>query len=236
MRRPDHLLHAHAIVARFHLAGLVAAIVYQLHDRLQGQNARPRPSIVPNSYYGKRYAKVPANPFPSRHEKVESDPVALDSLLAKTSPDRGQPGRGIEKIGALGTCLLSHHRGVLGADLVQHAHFTGLRVRIFIHAHILLGHLVDVSGAALLGDLHYSAANFQVAIRIVRIDNGQRDPWFTAYILVLLPASRGVENHVLAVEVAPHRRHLRTAVGHQRGETGEGALLKQITILFWDDV
>jgi hypothetical protein len=40
---------------------------------------------------------------------------------------------------------------------------------------------------------------------------------------------------MFAVKVAPHRRDLRPAIGHQRAQVGEGTLLKQIAVLLGDD-
>src|SRR5271165_2402546 len=51
---------------------------------------------------------------------------------------------------------LSHGVDVLRLDLVEHTFFAGLRVRIFVLPQILLRHLVDVLGGALLGNLVYA--------------------------------------------------------------------------------
>jgi hypothetical protein len=92
---------------------------------------------------------------------------------------------------------------VLGFYFVEDADFAGLAVGILIDAEIFLGHLVDVSAGALFGDLDDAAADFKIAVRIFRIDEGERDAGIAANILVFLTALGGVENDVLAVEIAP---------------------------------
>jgi hypothetical protein len=64
------------------------------------------------------------------------------------------------RIGRVAEALnLSHHRCVFGLDFVDHAHFAGLAVRIFVHTEVLLRHFVDVVGGALFGDLDNFATN-----------------------------------------------------------------------------
>jgi hypothetical protein len=55
---------------------------------------------------------------------------------------------------------------VLGFDFVEHSDFAGLAVGVFIYAQIFLGHFVDVGAGAVLGDFYYSAADFQITVRI----------------------------------------------------------------------
>src|SRR5207253_6785666 len=59
-------------------------------------------------------------------------------------------------------------------DLEQHAHFARLRERIFVLTEIFLGHFVDVLRGAFLGDARHAAANLNVAVRIVRVGDGDR--------------------------------------------------------------
>ena len=86
---------------------------------------------------------------------------------------------------------------MFGTNFVDHPHFTGLRIRILVQSHVLLRHFVDVVIRALLGNLDHRAANFQVTVRIVRIDNGQRNPRITAKVAVFLtPFGRVDEDKV----------------------------------------
>src|ERR1700716_1597214 len=85
---------------------------------------------------------------------------------------------------------LAHHGSVLRPDLVHHANFSRLRVRVFVDSHIFLRQLVDVLGRAVLGNLNHGAADLHIAIRIVGIDNGQRHPRIAAHVAILLPAAR----------------------------------------------
>src|SRR5246500_2239931 len=102
----------------------------------------------------------------------------------------------------------SHYRGVFGFDLVEDADFAGLAVRILIDAKVLFGELVDAVVGAVLGDLGDAAADFQIAIGILRIHDGERDTRIAADVLILLTATGRVEDDMLAVEVDPDRSDL----------------------------
>src|ERR1700733_1549369 len=130
--------------------------------------------------------------------------------------------------------LLAHHRGVLGLYFVNDAHFAGVAVGIFVDAEIFLGQLVDVSAGAFFGDLDHAAADFEVAVGILWVHQSHGYARVAADVLIFLASLGGVENDVLAVEVAPHGRNLRTAVGHQGAEVGESALLEQVAVFFGD--
>src|SRR5438067_10573989 len=60
-------------------------------------------------------------------------------------------------------------------DLEQHAHFAWLRERIFVLTEIFLGHFIDVLRGAFLGDARDPTANLDVAVRIVRVGDGDGD-------------------------------------------------------------
>ncbi len=75
-----------------------------------------------------------------------------------------------------------------------------------------------------------------MAVGILRVDDGHRNPRVAAHVLILLTSLGGVENDMFAVKVAPHRRNLRPAIGHKRAQTAESALLKQIAILLGDNI
>src|SRR4029077_15806392 len=121
---------------------------------------------------------------------------------------------------------LSHYRGVFGFDLVEDADFAGLAVRILIDAKVLLGELVDAVVGAIFGDFRDAAADFQIAIRIIRIDDGEGDTRIAADVLILLAAPGRVEDDMLTIEVDPDRSDLRPAVGHESGEVGKGPFLE----------
>src|SRR6266851_2205481 len=125
---------------------------------------------------------------------------------------------------------LSHSGRVLGFDFVQHPYFAWLTIGILVYAQILLGHLVDVFVGALLGNLLYFAANFNIAIRIIGVHDSQRHIRIAPHITIFLPASCGIENHMLAVIVHPHWCHLRPPVRHDCTEAGECLLFKQVLI------
>ena len=85
-------------------------------------------------------------------------------------------------------------------------------------------------GGAVLGDFVDLATDFEVAVRIFRIDEGDGDTRIVADILVLLPAQRGVDNHLAVGKVDPHRSGLRTTIGHQGSETTEGFFLEEVFV------
>jgi len=131
---------------------------------------------------------------------------------------------------------LSHHRRVLGFDLVQHSNFTGLGVWILVDSQVLLGHFVDMFGGTFFGDFDDSSANFEISVRILRIDNCERNAGIAPHILVLLAATGRIKNDVLAVEVAPNGSDLGTAIRHESAEAGEGSLLEEIFVFLGDGV
>jgi len=64
---------------------------------------------------------------------------------------------------------LSHGVNFFRFDLVQHSLLARLREWILILPEVLLGHLVDVFGGAVLSDVRDFAANFKVAIWIIGV-------------------------------------------------------------------
>src|SRR5258707_9287732 len=131
---------------------------------------------------------------------------------------------------------LSHHGRVLRPDFVHHANFSRLGVGIFVLSQVLLRQFVDVLVCAVLGNLDHGAADLQIAIRIVGVDNGQRHSRIAAHVAVLLPAARRIKDYMLTVEVAPYRSDLRPSVGHQRAQTGECWLLEKVDVFFRNHV
>jgi len=78
---------------------------------------------------------------------------------------------------------------------------------------------------ALFGRPPHPAADLDVAVGIVRIEDRQRDPRAFFHVACLDPALGGVyPDHPVGV-VEPHRRHLRRAVRHDRREMGKRLLL-----------
>src|ERR1700681_2933470 len=94
---------------------------------------------------------------------------------------------------------LAHHGRVLWLDLVHHPRLAWLAVRIFVHAQVFFGQLVDVGIGALLGDFDYAAADFKIAVRIVRIYDRQGDAGIAADVAILLAAFSGIENNVVTI-------------------------------------
>ena len=74
-----------------------------------------------------------------------------------------------------------------------------LTIRVFVHAQVFFGQLVDVGIGALFGDFDYAAADFKIAVRIVGINDGQGDAGIAAHIAILLAAFGGIENNVVTI-------------------------------------
>src|SRR6266849_3428865 len=87
---------------------------------------------------------------------------------------------------------------------------------------------------AALGHFDHAPADFQVAVRIRRVLQRNRNAGIAADVVVLDPALRRIESHIFSVVIHPHGSHLRAAVLHQRSEISERLLLEQIQVLFWN--
>ena len=62
---------------------------------------------------------------------------------------------------------------MLGFNFVDDAGFGGLAVGVFVDTEILFGHLVDMIVGTLLSDFDDAAANLEITVGILRIDDGQ---------------------------------------------------------------
>src|SRR3989442_9338536 len=124
----------------------------------------------------------------------------------------------------------SHALDLLGKYLDGDANLAGTPVGVPLLTRVLLGQRVDMVVGALLGHLDDSPADLQVSIGVVGILDRERDLRIGFYILVLDPASRGVEPDVRAVVVDPDGSHLRRAVAPDGRDMGERLFRQQITI------
>ena len=64
---------------------------------------------------------------------------------------------------------------------------------------------VTAWSGGVLRDLAHASAHFDVAVRIVGVDHGQRDAWIAADVLVLLSSHGGVHPDLVVLKVDPHR-------------------------------
>ena len=158
----------------------------------------------------------------------------LQPGICKMSATLGEAPELLSRVVLPRTVLLSHHRGVFRLDFVDDADFTGLAVGIFIDAEIFLGHFVDVGAGAVFGDFDDATTNFEIAVGIFRVHEGQGDAGIAADVFIFLTSLGGVEDDMVTIKVAPDGGDLRATVGHEGGEVGEGALLKQVAIFFGD--
>src|SRR5262245_5124509 len=126
---------------------------------------------------------------------------------------------------------LAHTLHGLGCDLHHHPHLARLTVWVLVLAHVLLGQRIDVLVGTLLGHLGHAPAHLHIAVRVVGILGGQRHPRIRFQISILHAAAGCVDAHVRPVEIAPHRRHLRPAVGSDGGEVTERLLVEDVAIL-----
>jgi len=65
---------------------------------------------------------------------------------------------------------------------------------------------------AVLSNLSDLTANGHVPVRVIWIENGNRDAFIASHVLVLDPVFRGVDPDERSVEIDSNRRHLRAAV------------------------
>src|SRR5205085_12267574 len=107
------------------------------------------------------------------------------------------------------SCPSPHHAGAFGLNLVHDSLFLSLAIWVLVRTEILFRHLVDVRVCAMLGDFNNAAANLQIAVRVLRINDGQRNPRIAAHILILLAGFGGIDDDVVAFDVAPDGGDLR---------------------------
>ena len=95
---------------------------------------------------------------------------------------------------------------------------------------VLVGELVDV----LVGAVHLELGNsldFEVAVRVVAVEDGDADPRVAAQVLALGAPVGRVEDDVLAVGVDPDDARLRHPVPLQRRDGGEALASQQLEVL-----
>jgi hypothetical protein len=97
-------------------------------------------------------------------------------------------------------------------------------------AGVLGGEGVQVLGRARLGHLDDRAPDLEVAEGLARVVAEERDPRIAAHVPLLGEATHRVDPHALAVEIAPHDRGLRMAIGHDRGEGGDRRALDEVAV------
>lgn len=105
--------------------------------------------------------------------------------------------------------------------------------RVTLDAQIPLCQTIDVLDGAVAGPLDDPAAHFEVPKLVVGIDHAERHGRSGGKIAILLAAFGGVDEDVLAVEVNPHRCHLRASIWHQRREMREDRFREQIEKCLW---
>ena len=106
----------------------------------------------------------------------------------------------------------SHRGDFHRADLVNHADLAGTAKRVTIFAQIFLRHRVDARIRTVLSNLRDLTAYSHVPVRVIWIENGNRDAFIAPHVLVLDPVLRGIDPDKRSVEIDPNRRHLRGAV------------------------
>ena len=90
---------------------------------------------------------------------------------------------------------------MFGFDFIQDADFAGLAVRILVDAEIFFGHFVDVLSGAFFRNFDDTAADFEIAVGVFRINDCERNAWIAPDIFVFLAPPGGVEDDVIAIEV-----------------------------------
>src|SRR5262249_54713308 len=103
----------------------------------------------------------------------------------------------------------------------------GCGIGILVLPEVFLGERVNVRGGAVLGDALDPAADLHVAVRVVRIDDRERDRRARFQSAGLDPALGGVHANAAVRVGAPDRRDLRRTVRHGGRKAGECLLLLQ---------
>src|SRR3990170_609068 len=113
----------------------------------------------------------------------------------------------------------------LRPDPEDHAHLPlGLPEGLAL---VLHGERVDPLVAALVRYLDDMAADRDLPVGVLLVVDRERDAGVAADVAGLGPALGGVDDHVVTVDVNPHGRHLRGAIGHESREVGEVLALEE---------
>src|SRR5215831_14304187 len=126
---------------------------------------------------------------------------------------------------------LAHCSSVERRYLIHHSHLTRRSTWVLIGADVFLGQLIDAVVGAIFGYLSNLAPDLEVAVRIVRVLNGDRHVRAAFHVLVLLASASRVHNDVSAVIIDPDRSYLRGSVGHQRRQVSKCFFLEQVFVL-----
>jgi hypothetical protein len=106
----------------------------------------------------------------------------------------------------------------------------GLMPRVHVLAEVLLGHRVDERIVGVVDDLGDRAADLEVAVGVLLVDDGQRHCRVGLQIAVLLATGGLAEQHVGAIPAEPHRVVLRQAVGADGGHVCEGGRFEDVGV------
>src|SRR3990172_5117181 len=102
-----------------------------------------------------------------------------------------------------------------------------------IAAAVLLRELIDVlPGLVAAGNLGDATSDLHVALRLVTVDDAERDAAVSLKVAVLLAPQRRVNQHVLAIMIDPDHGGLGRAVLHERDEDSEVGFVNEPLQLF----
>jgi len=77
-----------------------------------------------------------------------------------------------------------------------------------------------------------SAANLNIAERILWVVGKQRHFWVASHVLFFAKPAHGVDQHVVSLAVAPDRSGLRLTIGHDGRQRHAIAAVQQISMRF----
>src|SRR5919106_5988269 len=97
----------------------------------------------------------------------------MEEIIQRTSDTPHQPALSTLKESPRSETFLPHLSDSIRADLVHHTHLPGLTKRILIFSQIFFGQGINMRVGTLFGDFYHLALYRQMALRIIRIKDGE---------------------------------------------------------------
>src|SRR5262249_18960909 len=121
-------------------------------------------------------------------------------------------------------------------DFAHQSDFARRGIGILVLPEIFLRKRIDVRNRAVFRDAPYAAANLDVTVWVVGIDDGEGHGRTFFQVTRLDPSLRGVHPNETILVIAPDRRHLRRSIRHDGSQIRKRLLpLQQVEVLFGND-
>jgi hypothetical protein len=127
-----------------------------------------------------------------------------------------------------------------GRDATQHGRFAlfqfgrDARAKIGTATNVFHRQPIEMFQRADFGHLHDCAAHLQRTQRVALLVGQQRHTRIGAHVLFFAKAAHGVDQHLIAVYVAPYHGGLRLPVGQNGGQHRTVAAFYQVAVSFGD--